>query len=224
MNRMRNESIFPWEHPLMKMTGSKMCLFNIRSWNMHIEHFLTDKVYTRFCNLFCFTETHVNHRPFSNIETYMEGWVDIHKKTNHGLAICYNASKVRIIQEFETTTTLEILPVVIEIENEHVLLILVYRPPGAVGSFINNLIDELTQLPTAYRTLIVGDFNLDQMLCENIEKINPLIAQFNLHQRSQYSTHIHGGILDLVFDSKSSDLVAWIPSPFSDHFAIIFQI
>ena len=131
---------------------------------------------------------------------------------------------MRIIEEFETTTTLEILPVVMEIENEHVLLVLVYRPPGAVGSFINNLIDELTQLPTAYRTLIVGDFNLDQMLRENIEKINPLIAQFNLHQRSQYSTHIHGGILDLVFDSKSSDLVSWIPSPFSDHFSIIFQI
>ena len=77
----------------------------------------------------------------------------------------------------------------IEIENECVLLVLVYQPLGAVGSFINNLIVELTQLPTAYRTLIVGDFNLDQMLCENIEKINPLIAQFNLHQCSQYSTY-----------------------------------
>ena len=223
MNRMRNESTFPWEHPLMKMTGS-MCLFNIRSWNMHIEHFFTDKVYTRFCNLFCFTETHVNDGPFSNIEMYMEGWADIHKKTNHGLAICYNVSKVRIIQEFETRNTLEILPVVIEIENEHVLLVLVYRPPGAVGSFIDNLIEEITQLPTTYRTLIIGDFNLDQMLSENIEKINPLFAHFNLHQRSQYSTHIHGGILDLVFDNKSSELVHWIPSPYSDHFVLIFQI
>ena len=138
--------------------------------------------------------------------------------------LCYNVSKVKIIQEFKTSNTLEILPVVIEIENEHVLLVLVYRPPGAVGSFINNLIDELTQLPTAYRILIVGDFNLDQMLRENIEKINPLIAQFNLHQCSQYSTHIHGGILDLVFDSKRSELVSWIPSPYSDHYAILFQI
>jgi len=168
MNRMRNESTFPWEHPLMKMTGS-MCLFNIRSWNMHIEHFFTDKVYTRFCNLFCFTETHVKDGPFSNIEMYMEGWADIHKKTNHGLAICYNASKVRIIQEFETRNTLEILPVVIEIENEHVLLVLVYRTPGA-------------------------------------------------------SRCIHGGILDLVFDNKISELVHWIPSPYSDHFVLIFQI
>ena len=55
----------------------------------------------------------------------MEGWADFHKRTNHGLAICYNVSKVRIIQEIETSNTLEILPVVIEIENEHVLLVLV---------------------------------------------------------------------------------------------------
>ena len=48
---------------------------------------------------------------------------------------------MRIIEEFETGNTLEILPVVIEIENEHVLPVLVYRPPGAVGSFMNNLMN-----------------------------------------------------------------------------------
>ena len=62
------------------------------------------------------------------------------------------------------------------------------------------------------------------MLSENIEKVNPVIAHFNLHQRSQYSTHIHGGILDLFFDNKSIELVHWIPSPYSDHFILIFQI
>ena len=85
------------------------------------------------------------------------------------------------------------------------------------------MINELSQLPTIYRTLIVGDFNLDQMLCENIEKINPLMTQFNLNKCSKYSTHVHGGILDLVFDSKSSELVSWIPSPYSDHFVLLYQ-
>ena len=153
----------------------------------------------------------------------MEGWTDIHKITDRCLAICYNMSKVSIIREFETSNALEILPVVIQVENEYVLLVLVYRTP--VGNFINDLIGELTQLPTEYRMLIVGDFNLDQMLHENVEKMNPLIAQFNLHQRSQYSTHIHVGILDLVFDnSNCCELVSWIPSPYSDHYVLLIQI
>ena len=40
MHRMRRESIFSWQHPLIEMTGTKMCLFNIRSWNAHIKHCL----------------------------------------------------------------------------------------------------------------------------------------------------------------------------------------
>ena len=225
MDRMREESVFSWQHPLMEMNGSKMCLFNIVSWNAHIEHFLTDKVYSKCCSLFCLTETHVNDGCLNHMEKYEEDWTDIHKRTDHGLAICYNASKVAIIQEFQTTNVLEILPVLIEIENERVLLLLVYRKPGPVGNFINDLIDELSQLPTEYRILIVGDFNLDQMLSENVEKINPLITRFKLHQRSQYSTHIHGGILDLVFDnSNCCELVSWIPSPYSDHFLLLIQI
>ena len=224
MDRMRKESVFSWQHPLMEKSGSKMCLFNIRSWNAHIEGFLTDKVYTKFCNVVCFTETHVNGEPLNHIKKYEEEWNDIHKRTNHGLAVCYDTSKVTIIQEFQTTNTLEILPVLIEVENECILLVLVYRT-GPVGNFIDDLIHELGLLPTEYRTLIVGDFNLDQMLGENVEIFNPLIRQFKLHQRSQYSTHIHGGILDLVFDNGNCcESVSWIPSPYSDHFVLIIQI
>ena len=68
--------------------------------------------------------------------------------------------------------------------------------------------------------LIVGYFNLVQMLLEHVAKVNPLIQNFNLSQRSQYSTHIHGGILDLVFDTSKSSAVSFLPSPFSDHFVL----
>ena len=72
--------------------------------------------------------------------------------------------------------------------------------------------------------LIVGDFNLDQMLPEHAAKVDPLIQNFNLSQRLQYSTHIHWGISDLVFDTSSSDTVSSLPSPFSDHLFPFFQI
>ena len=41
---MRNASIFSWQHPLIEMNGISMCLFNRRSWNVHLEHFLSDKI------------------------------------------------------------------------------------------------------------------------------------------------------------------------------------
>ena len=227
MDRMRKESLFCWQHPLMKMSGNRMCLFNIRSWNLHIEHFLTDTVYTRCSSLFCFTETHVNDGQYNSIEQYVGGWKDLHKRTNHGLAICYNAQKVRIIQEFPSSNELQMLPVLIKMEDEFLLLVVVYRPPSEpIGNFIQNLIQQLNQLPTVeYRTIIVGDFNLDQRLKENEEKVSPLSTEFKFEQLVQFSTHIHGGILDLVFDNRNcSNIVPWIPSPYSDHFVLLIEL
>ena len=228
MKRMRKEAKFSWQHPLLTMNGTnKMCLFNIRSWNAHIKHFLADKVYTHSCDIFCFTETHLTNMPCNNdIENYVEGWTSIHKTTSHGLAICYNSSKISMIRELETSSSLEILPVVMEVEDECVLLVLLYRKPGPVGNFVNDLIEELRQLSTdtgCTRTLIVGDFNMDQLLEANVEKFNRLIDEFRLFQRSTYSTHIRGGILDLVFDSSKSEPVSWIPSPYSDHFVLLID-
>ena len=42
---MRNESLFLWQHRLIELSGSSMCLFNIRSLNSHLEHFLSEKIY-----------------------------------------------------------------------------------------------------------------------------------------------------------------------------------
>ena len=79
--------------------------------------------------------------------------------------------------------------------------------PGPLGSFIGDFISRINELPTQHRMLVVGDFNLDQMLLGHVAKVNPLIQNFNLSQLSQYSTHIHGGILGLVFDTSNSNAV-----------------
>ena len=225
MERMRKECILSWNHPLADLNGTKICLFNIRSWNLHIAHFLSDKVYSTHSSIFCFTETHINNGPDKNIEDYQPGWANIHKPTEHGLAICYDTSKVELVEEFHSDNGLQLLPILIKVEDEHILLILVYRPPGPIDTFIQELIDELGRLPTVeYRTLIVGDFNLDQMLDENVETLEALITRFNFHQRSHYSTHILGGILDLVLDDGKSESVEWMPSPYSDHFVILIKV
>ena len=63
------------------------------------------------------------------------------------------------------------------------------------------------------------------MLPENVAKVDPLIQSFGLSKRSQYSTHLYGGmILDLVFDILNFNTVSSLRSPYSDHFVCIFVI
>ena len=75
-----------------------------------------------------------------------------------------------------------------DIQNEKVLVVLLYRPPGSLGTFITDLMSEISELPTQHRILIMGDFNLDQMLTQNVEKINRIMSQFDLYPVSY--THL----------------------------------
>ena len=116
------------------------------------------------------------------------------------------------------------LPVLVEIDEEQILLILVYRT-GPLRNFVAEFTEELSHLPTSKRTIILGDFNMDQMLSNNVEILQPLVTRFHLHQRVKFSTHIHGGILDIVFDNCDSPEDAdWLPSPYSDHFVVVINV
>ena len=99
--RMKNVLLSSWQHPLIELNGSSMCLFNIRSWNSHLEHFLSEKIYSTYSSLFCFTETNINYSPAKHINDILDDWKDIHKNTQHGLALCYNVSKVNNIEVIE---------------------------------------------------------------------------------------------------------------------------
>ena len=131
-------------------------------------------------------------------------------------------SKVNIIDVIEIPSVLEVLPIVLEIEKETNLFVIVYPMPGPLDSFIDDFISLIHELPTQHRMLVVGDFNLDQMLPEHVAKVDSLIQNLKLSQRSQYSTHIHGGMLDLVFDTLNSNTVSSLLSTYSDHFVVFF--
>ena len=82
----------------------------------------------------------------------------------------------------------------------------------------------IDELPTQHGTLIVDDFSLDQMSSVNVVKIESLIQKFNISQCSQYLAHIHGGILDLVFDASNSNAGFSLLSSYIDHFVLFFRI
>ena len=73
MVQMRNDSLFSWPHPIIELNGISLCLFNIRSWKVHLEHFLSDKIYSTYSRLFCFTKTNINDSPAKNILT--KSWI-----------------------------------------------------------------------------------------------------------------------------------------------------
>ena len=216
MVQMRQESVFSWQHPLKYFSGTSICLLNIRAWNAHLEHFLSDNIYQRYSS--------IKGSPGKHIDEVLDDWKDIHKNTQHGLALCCKVCKVNIIKVIDILSTIEILPIVLEINKETFLLVMVYQAPGPIGSFIDKFILLVNELPVQDRILIVVDFNLDQMLPENVANTASLIQSFDLCQCSQYSTHIHGGMLDLVFDSSNSNIVSVLPSPYSDYFVLFFQI
>ena len=226
MKRMREQAVFNWSHPIIQGSDRKMVLLNLRSWTAHIQQFITDTEITNNCDIMCFVETHTRENNFSTISQFLNGWDDIHLCTQHGLAFCYRENRVKVIEKIHAPTTLEVLTLLLNIQGDIVLFLLLYRPPGPIHGFIDNLMEYLEDIILSNnvgRVLILGDFNLDQMLEENINRVHPLIHRFGLHQRSRYSTHIQGGILDLVFDSKKSEIITWIPSPYTDHFTLCIE-
>ena len=52
--------------------------------------------------------------------------------------------------------------------------------PGSHGTFIDDFVLLINELPTQQRILIVGDFNCDQMLPKNVAKVDSLIHNFSL--------------------------------------------
>ena len=230
MERLRSDRILSWKHPLLSMGNvESICLLNIVSWNLHIPHIVSDKCYMSNANVFCFTETHTsNNGQVKKIEDYAPTWRSIHHPhSQHGLAICYNSDKVVVVKEFHPINEIQMLPALLMIGNEYVLLIVVYQPPGVPRNvFPYQLLQQLERLSEVrmYRTIIVGDFNADQMLLENVTAYADSSQRFNLTQRSTYTTHVHGGILDLVFDTSKSNLAQWMPTPYSDHFVLIIDL
>ena len=85
--RMGNESLFSWQHPLIKLNGNIMFLINIRSWNGHLKQFLSNKIYLICFSYFYFTEININDRFAKHMDTILDACKDIHKNTQHGLAL-----------------------------------------------------------------------------------------------------------------------------------------
>ena len=85
----------------------------LRSWNGHLEYFVSGKIYSTYFKLFSFTKYSVLQKPIQMIvlqNTLMN--------TQHVLTLCYNVSKVNIIEVINILSVLEVLSIVLEMGKE----------------------------------------------------------------------------------------------------------
>ena len=73
----------------------------------------------------------------------------------------FDIERGKVVQEPQVTHVLEILEVFVEIENKTVLVLL-YRNPGPVGSFLQD----------KCRRLVFSDFTLGQLLFKNVRVLD----------------------------------------------------
>ena len=108
-------------------------------------------------------------------------------------------------------------------------LFLVYRPPSSTyQTFLDNLNEFISSLPSLTNTIFLGDFNIP------INKQNKLSIDFislmqshSLQQHVNSFTHISGNTLDLVFSCINSSLIISILDTkhlLSDHYAVYFTV
>jgi hypothetical protein len=228
MIRMREECPLIIEHPLYKMNSPVVLLLNIRSWNKHITHLTSDPVYLNLCSILCFTETRVvNTHCINRISSIDTNWQDIHYTTTHGLAICYEKNKINLVNELPTTSSIEIAASVFQHNESTFILILVYRSPTSNATdFMEQFSEQVRMFQQLnLRIVIVGDFNLNLHLDGNTVLINNFKQEFAMEQKTTFTTHNDGGILDLIFDTAlNENAVCWQPTAFSDHFILFYTL
>ena len=119
IHRMKKESLSSWHCPLKIMNGRNFYMGNIRSWNAHIAHFLSEKIYCEEYSLICFTETTViGASPRERITQHLDGSSVIYKQTFHGLSLNSNTDNMEITQEFDKVISqLKLLPLLLQLQN-----------------------------------------------------------------------------------------------------------
>ena len=115
------------------------------------------------------------------IKKYHPHWKSIyHFSAEYGLAICYNTKKVLVVKEFSEISSIELFPLLMNMDGEIILIILIYVPLGGQRDvFMYQLLQELSIIEeTRYHWIILcDDFNIDHMLQENVNAFQRLLQE-----------------------------------------------
>ncbi|KAI5098701.1 hypothetical protein C0J45_10840 [Silurus meridionalis] len=105
----------------------------------------------------------------------------------------------------------------------NLFIIVIYRPPGPLGDFLEEMDTLLSTFPSDGTPLtVLGDFNLPSDKLQS-SCLLPFLNTFSLTFNSCPPTHKGGNVLDLVFTrpTPATDMTA-TPLPISDHHLVSF--
>ena len=91
MKRMREHAVFTWQHAIF--------LSNLRSWNAHIEQFITDTEKTKYYDVMCFAVTYTRSSNFTEISNHLDSLKVIYFCTERGFAFCFKEHSVEDLEE-----------------------------------------------------------------------------------------------------------------------------
>ncbi|KAM9502270.1 uncharacterized protein ACWYII_000138 isoform 1-T1 [Salvelinus alpinus] len=107
-------------------------------------------------------------------------------------------------------------------------ILIIYRPPGSLGEFINELDALISSFPEDGSPLtVLGDFNFPTSTFDSFLSASffPLLSSFDLTLSPSPPTHKAGNTLDLIFTRccSSTNLIA-TPLQVSDHYLVSFSL
>ena len=77
-----------------------------------------------------------------------------------------------------------------------------------------------------YNVVVMGDFNLHvDTSSSDVRQFADILESFDLDQRLDFPTHIHGHSLDLMIFSKAFDVLSVsVSDKISDHFSVLADL
>ncbi|MEL7079446.1 MAG: reverse transcriptase family protein [Cyanobacteria bacterium J06582_2] len=102
-------------------------------------------------------------------------------------------------------------------------IVVLYRPPGPLGEFLEELDTLVSHLPDDGTALILlGDFNIQS---EKVEPLLSFLSAFDLRLSSSPPTHKAGNQLDLIFTKHcSTPNLSVTPLHLSDHYFMSYSL
>ena len=192
---------------------------NIRGIKSHKDDLKLDQL-VKQSNVLCFCETFLkdedNFNPYSFGRDDMQIFrIDrpnsndsINQPGSGGVLLAVQQNNKPILTARQITRHLEYIAVQVHYNNQALLIISLYRPPG---SSINMFLQEMEEIlkhinPKNYACMIVGDFNED--ICQEQSKIANYFISKGFQQKTDMPTRDGGSLLDHTYVSSEVNVIS----------------
>lgn len=152
------------------------------------------------------------------------------KSRGGGILILYRESLKVKAQDIPPVASHEAALIHLSLPCKNVMLLVIYRPPGSAGEFLNAISEQLSTLTALgdYEVIVTGDFNIhvDQTNESNTIKLMQIFDMVSLKQLVSSPTHDKGHILDLflVRENSSFTFKLKVVDGVADHSGIITEM